>query len=75
MSIAYTGRFLESGEIFEWREDKDSIVFRLGHGEVCAGLERAIVTMKKREVAEIKIQPKYGFGTEGQPPSYVFINT
>jgi FKBP-type peptidyl-prolyl cis-trans isomerase 2 len=74
VKVAYTGRFL-SGEIFEWKDDQDAIIFRLGQGEVCTGLERAIVTMKKREVAEVKLQPKYAFGAEGQPPTYAFIKS
>lgn len=32
--------------------------------QVCAGLEEAVQTMKLSEVAEVIIQPQYGFGSQ-----------
>ena len=32
--------------------------------QVCAGLEEAVQTMKLNEVAEVIVQPRYGFGVE-----------
>ena len=32
--------------------------------QVCAGLEEAVQTMKLNEVAEVIVQPQYGFGVE-----------
>ena len=32
--------------------------------QVCAGLEEAVQTMKLNEVAEVIVQPQYGFGSE-----------
>ena len=37
--------------------------------QVCAGLEEAVQTMKLNEVAEVIVQPQYGFGNaEHQVP-------
>ena len=50
--------------------------------QVCIGLDEAVQTMKLAEVAEVIIQPQYGFGSEQHqapqgtvPPSSVLHYT
>ena len=44
--------------------DSDVCLLCLVTEQVCVGLEEAIQTMKLSEVAEVIVQPQYGFGSE-----------
>ena len=44
--------------------DCDICLLCLATEQVCVGLEEAIQTMKLSEVAEVIVQPQYGFGSD-----------
>ncbi|KAF9669497.1 hypothetical protein SADUNF_Sadunf14G0113600 [Salix dunnii] len=55
---------LEDGTIFvkKGHEEEPPFEFKIDEGQVIEGLDRAVKTMKKGEVALVTIQPEYAFG-------------
>lgn len=48
---------------------QESSLFRLGSGELLAGLEMGLCTMKEGEIADFVIDYNYAYGRMGCPPS------
>ncbi|KAH9297279.1 hypothetical protein KI387_028961, partial [Taxus chinensis] len=63
VQIRYTAK-LQDGTVFEKKgfEGEDSFQFIIEEEQVISGLDKAVTTMKKGEVALITIYPEYGFG-------------
>ncbi|PIA29456.1 hypothetical protein AQUCO_06000064v1 [Aquilegia coerulea] len=79
--IKYTAR-LEDGTIFEkiGSDENEPLKFVVDEEQVVAGLDRAVATMKKGELASVTVQPGYGYGsTEVKrelaaiPPSSILV--
>jgi peptidylprolyl isomerase len=64
----YTGK-LENGKIFDSSRGKphrvDGFYFTLGAGDVIAGWDIGFASMNVGEVAVLKIDPEYGYGSSG----------
>ncbi|GLJ26794.1 hypothetical protein SUGI_0522750 [Cryptomeria japonica] len=64
VKVKYVGK-LEDGTIFDKKgSDEEPFEFMTGEEQVIDGLDRAIMNMKKGEVALVTIAPEYGYGTE-----------
>ncbi|KAF6144312.1 hypothetical protein GIB67_024539 [Kingdonia uniflora] len=62
--VKLTGK-LHDGTIFlkKGHDDKDLFEFKIDEEQVIDGLDRAVITMKKGEVALVTIAPEYAFGS------------
>lgn len=64
VKVKYTGK-LEDGTIFEEKgSDEEPFEFMAGEEQVVDGLDRAVMTMKKGEVALVNVAAEYGYQTE-----------
>lgn len=63
-TIRYTGR-LSDGSIFDQKTEGEGFKYTTDEGQLPEGLDRAIMRMKKGEVALVTLQPQYAFGKEG----------
>ncbi|PHU20675.1 70 kDa peptidyl-prolyl isomerase [Capsicum chinense] len=63
VTIRYTAK-LEDGTLFEKRgfDGVDALKFITDEEQVVAGLDQAVITMKKGECAIVTVKPDYGFG-------------
>jgi len=62
--VKYTGK-LEDGTVFEKKgSDEEPFEFMTGEEQVVDGLDRAVMTMKKGEVALVTVAAEYGYETE-----------
>ncbi|KAJ6391257.1 hypothetical protein OIU77_025278 [Salix suchowensis] len=66
VTVHYVGTLLD-GTKFDSTIDRDSsVTMKLGQGEVVAGLDHGIITMKKGEHALFTLPPELGFGVAGR---------
>ncbi|KAG5251177.1 peptidyl-prolyl isomerase [Salix suchowensis] len=66
VTVHYVGTLLD-GTKFDSTIDRDSsMTMKLGQGEVVAGLDHGIITMKKGEHALFTLPPELGFGVAGR---------
>lgn len=64
VKVKYTGK-LEDGTVFEEKgSDEEPFEFMAGEEQVVDGLDRAVMTMKKGEVALVSVAAEYGYQTE-----------
>lgn len=64
VKVKYTGK-LEDGTIFEEKgSDEEPFEFMAGEEQVVDGLDRAVMTMKKGEVALVSVAAEYGYQKE-----------
>jgi len=61
--VTYTATHVADAKMFEAVEAK---WVELGNGLLVSGVEKALCTMKKGEVAELTIQSEYAYGSEGR---------
>lgn len=59
--IHYVGR-LEDGTVFDSSENRSSLEFTVGDGEVIPGLEHGVIGMNLGETKTITIPPDLGYG-------------
>ncbi|MQL70377.1 hypothetical protein Taro_002706 [Colocasia esculenta] len=63
VTVKLTGK-LQDGTVFDRRgHDEEPFEFKTDEGQVIEGLDRAVLTMKKGEIALVTISPEYGFST------------
>lgn len=61
LKVKYTGK-LENGTVFERKgSDEEPFEFIASEEQVIDGLDRAVMTMKKGEIAMVTILPQYGY--------------
>ncbi|XP_057543757.1 peptidyl-prolyl cis-trans isomerase FKBP43-like [Amaranthus tricolor] len=65
VTIHYTGRLKDGGQIFDSSNGKDPLKFRLGKGRVMDGLDLGIIGMRVGGKRRLQIPPELGFGSEG----------
>ncbi|KAG5334745.1 FKBP8 isomerase, partial [Acromyrmex charruanus] len=73
-TLKFTG-VLDDGTVVE---DQDNISIQLGDFEIVQGLDLTIVLMELGEIAEIKIDPRFAYGTRGEgsiPPNATITYT
>ncbi|XP_031118608.1 peptidyl-prolyl cis-trans isomerase FKBP62-like isoform X2 [Ipomoea triloba] len=65
VSIRYSG-LLEDGTLFEKKglDGGKPLEFTTDEEQVVSGLDRAVTTMKKGELAIVTVKPDYGFGSD-----------
>lgn len=64
----YTGRLLEGSRKFDSSYDRgEPIHFKVGTGQVIAGWDEALLTMKKGEKRVLIIPPELAYGARGVP--------
>ncbi|KAH3766815.1 peptidyl-prolyl cis-trans isomerase FKBP4 [Pelomyxa schiedti] len=61
-TINYSAKIKETGRIFE---TKENFTFTIGEETVLPGLEKAVESMKRGEVAIVTIMPQHAFGILG----------
>jgi FKBP-type peptidyl-prolyl cis-trans isomerase len=66
--IHYVARLADGSQFDSSRVRDQAINFRLGGGMVLAGLEAAVRTMSRGQLAKIQIPPDAGYGAGGFPP-------
>ncbi|XP_059634219.1 peptidyl-prolyl cis-trans isomerase FKBP62-like isoform X3 [Cornus florida] len=70
--LHYVGTLLD-GTKFDSTRDRDKpFLFKLGCGQLVAGLDHGIITMKRGETALFTLPPELGYGargTDGVPPN------
>ena len=68
----YTGRVLDSAEVFDSSLNRPSgpkpFQFMIGIAQVIAGWDKGIATMKAGERAILLCSPENAYGEEGSPP-------
>jgi len=68
VTVHYTGKLL-SGQKFDSSVDRGQpIDFPVGRGQVIAGWEEALLSMKKGEKRVLIIPPQLGYGAQGRGP-------
>lgn len=68
IKILYCAK-LENGLIVEeFENDEKPFMFTLGSKDVIEGLNITMQSMKKGEISQAVIQPKYAYGKTGKPP-------
>lgn len=60
--VRLTGKLQDGTTFVEHQADDKLLEFIVGEDQVCPGLDEAVQTMKLSEVAQVIIQPQYGFG-------------
>ncbi|CAM6018916.1 unnamed protein product [Sphagnum balticum] len=64
VKVKYVAK-LQDGTIFEQKgQDGELFEFMVDEEQVIAGLDKAVATMKKGELASVTVAPEYGFGGE-----------
>jgi FKBP-type peptidyl-prolyl cis-trans isomerase len=67
VSVHYTGRFMD-GKKFDSSVDRgDPFTFTLGAGEVIAGWDQGVATMKVGDKVKLTIPPDLAYGAQGYP--------
>lgn len=61
VKINFTGR-LEDGTVIETSKDRDPLEFKIGEGNVIAGLEQGVIGMAAGDQKTILVPPEDGFG-------------
>ncbi|KAM7501613.1 hypothetical protein LguiB_000517 [Lonicera macranthoides] len=67
---------LEDGTVFikkGYNDEGEPLEFRTEEEQVIDGLDRAVTTMKKAEVALVTIAPEYAFGTTGSQQELAMV--
>ncbi|OMO78130.1 hypothetical protein CCACVL1_14645 [Corchorus capsularis] len=67
---------LQDGTVFVkkgYNEGEEPFEFIIDEEQVCDGLDRTAMTMKKGEVAELTIAPEYAFGSSGSQQELAFV--
>lgn len=65
VTIQYTGKLLDGTVFHSTVTRKKPFVFHVGAGEVPAGLDEAVQTMKRGEQRTLIVPPDLGYGTKG----------
>ncbi|XP_052189220.1 70 kDa peptidyl-prolyl isomerase-like isoform X2 [Diospyros lotus] len=74
VTVHYVGTLLDGTKFDSTRDRDEPFTFKLGHGQVVPGLDHALLTMKKAEIALFTLPHELGYGargTEGVPPNCV----
>ncbi|KAJ6939737.1 70 kDa peptidyl-prolyl isomerase-like isoform X1 [Populus alba x Populus x berolinensis] len=66
VTVHYVGTLLDGTKFDSTRDRDSSVIMKLGQGEVVAGLDHGIITMKKGERALFTLPPELGFGVAGR---------
>lgn len=66
VTVHYVGTLLDGTKFDSTRDRDSSVIMKLGQGEVVAGLDHGIITMKKGERALFTLPPELGFGVTGR---------
>ncbi|MDY6823861.1 MAG: peptidylprolyl isomerase [Thermodesulfobacteriota bacterium] len=61
VKVHYTGK-LDNGEVFDSSEDNDPLEFKIGDGQIIAGLEEEVVGMEEGESKTINVEADKGYG-------------
>ncbi|KAI8915919.1 hypothetical protein EDD86DRAFT_7427, partial [Gorgonomyces haynaldii] len=70
VKVDYTGVLFENGEKFDSSVDRgEKFRFKIGKSQVIKGWDVGVASMQVGEKAELLIQPEYGYGKHGSPPS------
>lgn len=70
VKVNYTGKYKDSGEVFDTSEGREPLEFVLGKGMVIAGFEKAIIGLNPGDTTSIEVPPEEGYGTSR--PELVF---
>lgn len=76
VTVHYVGTLLDGTKFDSTRDRDESVTLKLGQGQVVAGLDHGIITMKKGECALFIVPPELGYGVTGRdgvPPNSVVL--
>jgi len=69
VEVHYVGTLEADGSEFDSSRGRDEpFKFQLGKGQVIAGWDRGVATMKKGEIAKFTLAPEFAYGADGSPP-------
>ncbi|XP_078432419.1 70 kDa peptidyl-prolyl isomerase-like [Wolffia australiana] len=74
VQVKLTGK-LENGAVFtkKGHDGEEPFEFRTDEEQVIEGLDRAVLTMKKGEIALVTISPEYAFSAAGSPQDLAVV--
>eukprot|EP00967_Tisochrysis_lutea_P012387 scaffold13898_cov30-Tisochrysis_lutea.AAC.2 len=75
VAVAFTGRLLPEGTVFDARHGVQPLVMTVGSGSIPDFVERALKTMKRGESSRFHFKPEAAFGLEGSSEFNVPPNT
>ncbi|MCK9276041.1 MAG: peptidylprolyl isomerase [Syntrophales bacterium] len=62
ISVNYTGRFKEGGEVFDTSYGRDPLKFTVGKGQLIKGFDSAVIGMTQGEKKTFTVSPQEAYG-------------
>ena len=62
VTVHYTGRFADTGEVFDTTEGRAPLVYVEGAHEVVPGFEASVISMTPGERKTVTLEPKMAYG-------------
>ncbi|MBL9203993.1 MAG: FKBP-type peptidyl-prolyl cis-trans isomerase [Opitutaceae bacterium] len=67
VTVHYTGRFMD-GQVFDSSVDRDDpFTFVLGGGQVIAGWDLGVATLREGDKVKLTLPPHLAYGADGYP--------
>ncbi|KAK9288931.1 hypothetical protein L1049_017402 [Liquidambar formosana] len=73
VQVKLTGKLRDGTVFLRKGHDEQPFEFRVDEEQVIEGLDRAVKTMKKGEVALVTIEPEYAFGASDSPQDLAIV--
>ena len=62
ISVNYTGRYQQNGEVFDTSHGREPLKFTVGAGQLIQGFDSAVIGMTAGEKRTVTVSPEEGYG-------------